>query len=45
MPTPKLTIEIITAAIDGFKAQKTRLDAQISELRVMLAGGVTCGID
>jgi hypothetical protein len=38
MPT-KLTIEIVTAAIDGFEAQKTRIDAQIAELRAMLHGG------
>jgi hypothetical protein len=39
MPTQKLTNEIIVAAIDGFEAQKTRLDAQIAELRAMLPGG------
>jgi hypothetical protein len=39
MLTPKLTNEIITAAIDGFEAQKTRIDQQISELRAMLPGG------
>jgi hypothetical protein len=38
MPT-KLTEEVINAAIDGFKAQKTRLDEQIAELRTMLNGG------
>jgi hypothetical protein len=36
---PKLTPEIITAAITGFEAQKVRLDAQIAELRAMLSGG------
>jgi len=36
---PKLTHEIITAAITGFKAQKSSLDAQIAELRAMLSGG------
>ena len=35
MPT-KLTPEIITAAIEGFKAEKTRIDQQIAELRAML---------
>jgi hypothetical protein len=30
--------EIITAAIEGFEAQKARLDAQISELRATLSG-------
>ena len=38
MPTPKLTTEIITAAIEGFEAQKTRLDGQIAELRALLKG-------
>ena len=35
----KLTEEIINAAIDGFNAQKNRLDEQIAELRTMLNGG------
>ena len=35
---PKLTNEIITAAIDGFEAHKTRIDAQIAELRALLSG-------
>src|ERR1035437_10203491 len=39
MPTHKLTPEIITAAIVGFEAQKTRIDDQIAELRAMLSGG------
>jgi hypothetical protein len=38
MPT-KLTAEIVTAAIDGYEAQKTRIDAQIAELRAMLHPG------
>ena len=38
MPSPKLTNEIIAAAIDGFEAQKARIDGQIAELRAMLAG-------
>jgi hypothetical protein len=38
MPT-KLNHEIITAAIDGFQAQKHHIDAQIAELRAMLSGG------
>jgi hypothetical protein len=37
----KLTHEIITAAIDGFEAQKARIDAQIAELRALLRGGST----
>ena len=39
MPTPKLTHEIISAAIAGFEQQKLRLDTQIAELRAMLDGG------
>ena len=38
MPTSKLTPEIISAAIEGFEAQKTRIDQQIAELRGMEAG-------
>jgi len=36
---PKLTPEIITAAIEGFEAQKQRIDDQIAELRQMLNPG------
>lgn len=39
MPTPKLTNEIITAAIEGFESQKRRIDDQITELRLLLPGG------
>jgi hypothetical protein len=39
MPTPKLTNEIIAAAIQGFEAQKTRIDVRIAELRALLTGG------
>ena len=35
---PRLTNEIITAAIEGFEEQKRRIDLQIAELR---GGGVT----
>ena len=35
---PKLTNEIIDAAIEGFEAQKRRIDGQISELRAMRLG-------
>jgi hypothetical protein len=38
MPTPKLTPEIIAAAIVGFEHQKTQIDHQIAELRSMLTG-------
>src|ERR1019366_6435672 len=33
---PRLTNEIITAAILGFESQKTKIDAQIAELHSML---------
>ena len=39
MPAPKLTAEIITAAIEGFESQKRRIDDQIAALRAMLSGG------
>lgn len=38
MPTPKLTNAIINAAIHGFEEQKSRIDAQIADLRAMLSG-------
>ena len=38
MPT-KLTDEIVRAAIDGFKAQRRRLDQRVTEIREMLNGG------
>ena len=38
MPT-ELTEEIVNAAIEGFKAQKFRLDQHIAELRTMLKDG------
>ena len=41
MPTPKLTNEIITAAIEGFESQERRIDDQIAELRAMLPAGTT----
>jgi hypothetical protein len=41
MPHPKLTDEILTAALEGYEAQKTRIDAQIAEIRSMLGGGRT----
>ena len=39
MPTQKLTAEILAAAIEGFAAQKRRIDDQIAGLRAMLPGG------
>jgi hypothetical protein len=41
MPTPKLTTEIVNAAILGMEAQKEKLDARIAELRAWLTGGPT----
>ena len=41
MPTQKLTHEIIAAAIEGFEAQKKRIDGQIADLRSILIGGTT----
>ena len=41
MPTPKLTSEIVNAAILGMEAQKEKLDARIAELRAWLTGGPT----
>ena len=38
MPAQKLSPEIIQAAIEGFEAQKSRIDAQIAQLRQMLDG-------
>jgi hypothetical protein len=40
MPTQRLTQEIITAAIEGFEAQKKRIDGQIAELRGSLTEGL-----
>ena len=39
MPTQKLTNEIIAAAVEGYEAQKIRIDGKIAELRAMLPGG------
>jgi len=39
MPTSKLTNEIIAAAVEGYEAQKIRIDGKIAELRAMLLGG------
>jgi hypothetical protein len=37
MPTPKLTNELVIAAIKGFEEQKRDIDAQIAELRAFLS--------
>ena len=39
MPTYKVNAEVLNAAINGFEAQKVRIDAQIAEIRQILAGG------
>jgi hypothetical protein len=39
MPIPKLTNEIITAALAGLAVQKQRIDAQIAQVRSMLPSG------
>jgi hypothetical protein len=39
MPTQKLMPEIIAAAVEGYEAQKIRIDGKIAELRAMLPGG------
>jgi hypothetical protein len=41
MPQPKLTDEILTAALEGYEAQKTRIDTHIAEIRSMLGGART----
>jgi hypothetical protein len=38
MATQKLTNDVIIAAIDGFEAQKAKIDLQIAEIRSMLSG-------
>src|ERR1035437_1217073 len=39
MPTQKFTNEIIAAAVEGYEAQKIRIDGKIAALRAMLPGG------
>jgi hypothetical protein len=41
MPKLKLTTDILSAALEGFAAQKDRIDARIAEIRQMLGGGGT----
>jgi hypothetical protein len=41
MRTQKFSFEILPAAIEGFEQQKTRIDAQIDELRALLSAGRT----
>jgi hypothetical protein len=44
MAIPKLTNEIIDAAILGFEEQKRRLDEQVAELRAMRTGDRQTGV-
>jgi hypothetical protein len=39
MPKLKLTTDILSAALEGFEAQKNRIDARIAEIRQGLDGG------
>jgi hypothetical protein len=38
MPQLKLTADILAAALEGFEAQKNRIDERIAEIRQMLGG-------
>jgi len=39
MPTPKLTPQLISAAIEGYEEQKKRIDIKLAELRAIQSGG------
>ena len=39
MPTPRLTPELIAAAVEGYESQKARIAQKIAELRAILSGG------
>jgi hypothetical protein len=39
MPQLKLTTDILSAALEGFEAQKNRIDAKIAEIKQQLNGG------
>jgi len=39
MPTPKLTNQIVTAAILGFEHHQRQIDSKIAELRALLSSG------
>ena len=41
MTTPKLTRDILLAALAGFQLDKQRIDAQIAEVQALLNGGAT----
>jgi hypothetical protein len=38
MPQPKLSDEILAAALEGFEAQKSRIETKIAEIRGLLGG-------
>jgi hypothetical protein len=38
MPIPKLSTEILNAAVEGLEAQKRKIEANIAEIRQMLRG-------
>ena len=38
MPQPKLSDDILAAALEGFEAQKTRIETKIAEIRGLLGG-------
>ena len=39
MPQPKLTADILAAALEGFEVQKDRIDMKIAEIKQQLGGG------
>jgi hypothetical protein len=39
MPQLKLTADILSAALDGYEAEKKRIDARIAEIKQQLHGG------
>ena len=39
MPAPRLTPELIAAAVEGYESQKARIDLKIAELKALLPGG------
>src|ERR1035441_7269458 len=41
MPKSQLTTEILAAALEGFEAQKKRMEDQIAELKATLSGEST----
>src|SRR5882724_9480369 len=45
MPQLKLTADILSAALEGFEAQKNWIDARIAEIKQMLDGRGTPQLD